>query len=296
MTARGPVSWYRLTVAALLLAAGVLALGLLSVGSDQRPVPVVTRPSAAAEAPHWDTLPRGARVAHAGGAVLAPENTMHAFETAVSHGAPVLETDVHLLADGTLAVIHDPTLDRTTTSTGRVADLTEDEFDRVVCDAGAWFGNGWGDTSLPTLDDLLVHFGNRVVLFIDIKARAAAVPTLDLLDAHGISQQSVVILSFDQRDLVPAHERGWPTALLDTTDVDRTVADGVDLILPRQSAVTDALVDRAHASGLRVGTWTVDTPEELSSALGRGVDVVITNGPGLLPRQAARTVAREPIG
>ena len=58
--------------------------------------------------------------AHRGGAKLAPENTMPAFDNGMALGADGLEIDVHLSADGIPVVIHDPTLDRTTDRTGPV--------------------------------------------------------------------------------------------------------------------------------------------------------------------------------
>ena len=74
-------------------------------------------------------------VAHRGASGMAPENTMEAFRLGVEAGADAIELDVHLTADGQLAVIHDETLDRTTDRTGRVADLTMDEIREA--DAGA---------------------------------------------------------------------------------------------------------------------------------------------------------------
>ncbi len=60
-------------------------------------------------------------VAHRGGAAQWPENSLTAFRNAIALGARVLELDVHLTADGAVAVIHDPTLDRTTSGHGPVA-------------------------------------------------------------------------------------------------------------------------------------------------------------------------------
>jgi glycerophosphoryl diester phosphodiesterase len=76
-------------------------------------------------------------VAHRGAPRQAPENTMEAFRLAVETGADAIELDVHLTADGRLAVIHDETLERTTDRTGRVADQTMDQIRQA--DAGAMF-------------------------------------------------------------------------------------------------------------------------------------------------------------
>src|SRR3989304_8217888 len=62
--------------------------------------------------------------AHRGGAQLWPENSLFAFRNAIALGANFLEFDVHLSRDGQGVVIHDPTLERTTTGTGAVSDRT----------------------------------------------------------------------------------------------------------------------------------------------------------------------------
>src|SRR5688572_21264861 len=62
-------------------------------------------------------------IAHRGASALAPENTLAAFRLALAQGAPAVECDVHLSADGVPVVIHDATVDRTTDGTGEVAAL-----------------------------------------------------------------------------------------------------------------------------------------------------------------------------
>ena len=86
-------------------------------------------------------------VAHRGASTQAPENTMEAFRLGVEAGADAIELDVHLTADGQLAVIHDATLDRTTDRDGSVADLTMDEIREA--DAGAEFPGPDDDFPVP---------------------------------------------------------------------------------------------------------------------------------------------------
>ena len=69
-------------------------------------------------------------VAHRGGAKLAPENSLLAIEKGIQSGADMIEIDIHQSRDGELIVCHDPTLDRTTTGKGKIADLTLDEIKR----------------------------------------------------------------------------------------------------------------------------------------------------------------------
>ena len=107
-------------------------------------------------------------VAHRGASQAIPENTMEAFQAAVEAGADAIELDVHLTADGELAVIHDPTLDRTTDRTTTVATATMADIREA--DAGwAFLGadssypfRGTGMT-VPTLPEVLAWLpaGNR---------------------------------------------------------------------------------------------------------------------------------------
>jgi glycerophosphoryl diester phosphodiesterase len=76
-------------------------------------------------------------IAHQGGEIEAPSDTLFAFETARDKGADVLELDVHATADRELVVLHDNTVDRTTNGTGRVDELTLEQIQRL--DAAHWF-------------------------------------------------------------------------------------------------------------------------------------------------------------
>lgn len=76
-------------------------------------------------------------IAHQGGEIEAPSNTLFAFKTAKDKGADVLELDVHATADGEIVVLHDATVDRTTDGSGSVDDMTLEEIKSL--DAAHWF-------------------------------------------------------------------------------------------------------------------------------------------------------------
>src|SRR5215218_3697295 len=88
-------------------------------------------------------------VGHRGAMGYAPENTFAAYERAVALGADAVECDVHLSADGVPVVIHDHTLDRTTSGRGLVRDHTLAQLRAL--DAGAFFGPEFAGQRLPTL-------------------------------------------------------------------------------------------------------------------------------------------------
>src|SRR5215472_2080146 len=115
--------------------------------------------------------------AHRGGALLAPENTMAAFDRGLEAGADGLELDVHLSRDGVVVVHHDRTLDRTTNECGPIAARTADELARA--DAGYRFacdgtfphrGRGLG---VPTLAGVLARYPG-VPIMIEMKVNSVA--------------------------------------------------------------------------------------------------------------------------
>jgi glycerophosphoryl diester phosphodiesterase len=81
-------------------------------------------------------------IAHQGGEIEAPSNTMFAFKTALEKGSEVLELDVHATSDGELVVLHDATVDRTTNGSGQVDEMTLEEIRKL--DAAHWFVPGCG--------------------------------------------------------------------------------------------------------------------------------------------------------
>ena len=90
--------------------------------------------------------------AHRGASAYAPENTLAAFHLAVQQNADAIELDTKLSRDGHVVVIHDRTVDRTTSGTGQVNDMTLSELQEL--DAGSHFNATFKDEHIPTLDEV----------------------------------------------------------------------------------------------------------------------------------------------
>src|SRR4029077_6422632 len=94
-------------------------------------------------------------IAHRGNSAHRPENTLAAFASALEVGADVIELDVQLTKDSRLAVIHDATLERTTTGKGRVRDHTLAEIRAVSAGYASRFGDQYAGERVPTLAEAL---------------------------------------------------------------------------------------------------------------------------------------------
>ncbi len=114
-------------------------------------------------------------IAHRGASGTFPENTLSAFRAAIDAGADMCELDVQLTRDGTVVVIHDDTVDRTTDGNGEVAELTLEEIKRL--DAGAKFkGGALKDERIPTLDEVFALTTGKCGLNIELKGAGVEQP------------------------------------------------------------------------------------------------------------------------
>ncbi|WP_076592281.1 glycerophosphodiester phosphodiesterase [Herminiimonas arsenitoxidans] len=107
-------------------------------------------------------------VAHRGGGVLAPENTIAAMRCGLTHGFHAVEFDVMLSKDGVPIVMHDPDFGRTVAGEGSVADFTAQEL--TARDAGAWFGEEYIGEPIPTFEQVATFcMHNNIWMNIEIK-------------------------------------------------------------------------------------------------------------------------------
>jgi glycerophosphoryl diester phosphodiesterase len=231
-------------------------------------------------------------VAHRGASATSPENTLGAFDAAVAAGAPAVEFDVRLSADGVPVVVHDADVARVAGVPGLVHELTVEELRRLDV-RGA---------RIPTLREVLDLLSGRTGIDIEIKnipgepafdspREAVLEACLRELDASSFSGP-VLVTSFNWvtiercRELAP----GVPTGFLTIAAMDPRAALGYASdaghrwVLPQVDAVLEAgeaFVDEVHAAGLLAGTWVVDDAERMGRLFAMGVDAVATNDPAL---------------
>jgi glycerophosphoryl diester phosphodiesterase len=247
-----------------------------------------------------------ANLAHRGASASAPENTLDAFRLAVESGAGGLELDVHLTRDGHPVVIHDPTLDRTTNTSGAVAGLTLDELREP--DAGYNFSPEGGNTHpyrglglrIPTLAEVLREFPG-VVLNIDMKAdrpgiEAAVQELLREADAEGralvVSSRRGAVRRFRRMSggRISTGASRWEIGvflLFSNLRLERLLIPAynalqVPLTYRGLPLVTRRFVDAAHGRNVRVDAWTINEEGEMRRLLDLGVDVIMTDRPETL--------------
>ncbi|MFB7778852.1 glycerophosphodiester phosphodiesterase [Streptomyces bauhiniae] len=250
-------------------------------------------------------------VAHRAGSLAAPENTLAAVDTARAQGIDWLENDVQRTKDGTLVVIHDKTLNRTTDveekfpkrAPWKVGDFTWAEISTL--DAGGWKGMQWAGEKIPTLQQYMRRVdGNGQKLVLEIKwpeiyPRLAEDTVRELgrlgwLKGDRVTDR-LVIQAFDTGTLrtVRAKAPQARTALLSREPTVKGLAGYAkvaDQINMKYLKVTSRYFKAAHAvmgphgQRLKVFLWTVDDPKSSVEFARDGADGFISNRPDRLQR------------
>jgi glycerophosphoryl diester phosphodiesterase len=272
------------------------AIGRLTAKSDATPKP---------------PTPRGWPInfAHRGGAKVVPENTIEGFREGFAMGGGVVECDVHASAEGTIVVIHDAVVDRTTDGNGPVAEKTVPELQgldaayRFSTDGGLTFPWRAKGVKIPTLKALYEAFpdapfnieikgrrsGIEKAVFGHIEAAGAMERTLVVSDNRGtisrfrkVSQGKVATASSTVELLIY-----WILhvlhlgALYDPPFQALQAPEKYKGVLP---VVTRRFVRKAHDHGLRVDVWTIDDELAMRRLLSFGVDGIMTDRPDVLTR------------
>jgi glycerophosphoryl diester phosphodiesterase len=228
-------------------------------------------------------------MAHRGWSGKAPENTMTAIRLALAEPAiQAMEIDVQLSRDGVPVLIHDFTLERTTTGSGLVMDHTLEELRAL--DAGSWFHEKFAGERIPTLEEALLAVKGRCTLNIELKATSDMYPglaekVLELLEKHDMKQE-VYITSFDH-DLI-RQVRGMDATVKTGLIVygrpvmmlEQLRAAGADILSMGYPYLNRELAVAAIEQGYTVIAWTLDQPQDIRTVMSWHPEIQIcTNHP-----------------
>ncbi|MFJ6718104.1 glycerophosphodiester phosphodiesterase [Streptomyces sp. NPDC091259] len=212
-------------------------------------------------------------IGHRGVMGVEPENTLRSFVRAERCGMDAIALDVRLSKDGALVVLHDEEVDRTTDGAGAVAELTLAELREL--DAGH-------GERVPVLDEVLEAV--RVPLQVSVRDEAAAGALAELVLRRDLSAR-VEVASHQEAVLAGTARRvpGLRTILYadphGTDVVERALAAHARTVALRLRRITLETVEAAHAAGLRVTGWTVDSLDQLRLARALELDGALTGFP-----------------
>jgi glycerophosphoryl diester phosphodiesterase len=235
---------------------------------------------------------RGKRVlniAHRGASAYKPENTMEAFEEAVTLGADIIEMDVRKTLDGHLALLHDESVNRTTDGTGPISELTLKQVKAL--DAGM-------GSRIPLLEEVFSRFlRDHVVLNLEIKCAGIEEKVLETV--HHLFRSDRVLISSD-----------CPHVLRKVKEIDGEIKTG--LVVGRTKSknpitlmkgvfplatfrklgahtlhqnvrfVHSYLIQSCRREGIPLFVWVVNEELEMRKLIRRGIDGIFSNCPDVL--------------
>ena len=216
-------------------------------------------------------------IGHRGAAGLEPENTLRSFQRAVELGVSAVELDVYVV-DGTVVVLHDETVDRTTNGKGAVTTFSLAAL--LALDAGE-------GERIPTLDAVLAALPHEIGINVELKGPGSAAAVIDTI-TRSSDDRAVLISSFHHdwlRDvrrlnaaipIAPLYQRQSRTMY--------DIAEGLDawsMNISRQMASRE-IIDKAHDQGYRVLVYTVNDAHEAERLKEWGVDGLFTDRPDLI--------------
>ena len=244
-------------------------------------------------------------VGHRGAAARAPENTAAGLTAGLDGGADQIEVDAGLSRDGRVVLLHDTTLDRTTSGRGP---LRGKDFGHVAAlDAGSWFASRFAGEPPIDLDEALAIVRPRVPLIVEVKATARErTRGIDPADRATIEAVLAAFMRTGGVRGVTMSSAAW-TLLLEATrsvrglDCALTVGStetrdpiawaqriGATALHPNRRLCTPTFVARARGMGLLVIAYTVNRASELAPLLEAGVDGVFTDDPVAMRRLLSR--------
>jgi glycerophosphoryl diester phosphodiesterase len=245
------------------------------------------------------------RVAHRGGSLLAPENTLAAFRTALTLSVDAVEFDVQMTRDGRAIVFHDNTVDRLTDGSGNILDL---DFDYLrSLNAAAHFKGGWPEPQhIPTLREVLELVRSRTQVYLEIKAsnrdgvysRYPNIVEAIVQDLRATNMlDNVLVMSFDVT-LLPQVKQLAPsvkTAAIISENMWKAQGDnpleatiqfasslGVNWINVYYKLLTESTLPvLARKRSLKIGCWTVNSLEDMRHLAAIGVNSITSDRPDL---------------
>jgi glycerophosphoryl diester phosphodiesterase len=228
-------------------------------------------------------------IAHRGGAMEADENTLAAFTDAYGQGLRAFETDVRMTKDGELVLLHDDSVNRTTSGYGPVELMTAEQVKALHTKRTS--------NAVPFLKDLLAAFKDKPDVFFQLEVKPGSGPiydarleqfarTLTEMVTQALPRVSYCYSSFDHRTLA-AIKRVDPTASLtllytqapDTKLLTVLKSLGCDRVSVLPNKTQKSFVEAANKAGFAVAGWSVRTDGELAQARALGLESVTTDCP-----------------
>ncbi|MCX2679912.1 glycerophosphodiester phosphodiesterase family protein [Galbibacter sp. EGI 63066] len=219
-------------------------------------------------------------IGHRGARGHVIENSLPSVQKALDLNSDGIEIDVFKIADGTIVVFHDDTVDRLTDATGPIEKYTKKELDTLTLEGGV---------KIPTLEEVLDLMDKKAMLNIELKGSGTAKDVNRIVKKYiaekGWKLSDFLISSFKWDELEEMREVNDDIAIGILTSEDPVealeVADELNAVAihPNYKKLTAENVKKIQEEDLKVYVWTVNKPSDIKTMKSFGVDGIITDFP-----------------
>ena len=217
------------------------------------------------------------KIGHRGAKGYVAENTFASFQKAIELGVDGIELDVHLSSDEKVMVIHDDTVDRTTSEKGLVKNYTSKELEAL---------------EIPTLESVFDLVNQQCFINVELKTYETADKVAELIELY-VSEKNweysnFIVSSFDWNALqqVTFLNDKIRIGVLTTTDLDLAMAFAKFIkaysIHPYYNLQTVENVAKMQSKNFKIYSWTVNEPTAITFVKSLNVDGIITDFPDRL--------------
>lgn len=228
-------------------------------------------------------------IAHRGYSGIAPENTLVAFKKAIEVGADYFELDVHKTKDDVLVVIHDKTVNRTSSNNkkGEISKLNYSDLEDMHVGFSTKFGNQYSNEKIPTLEEALLLAKGKIKVCVEIKEENIERQVAELLQKVNMTNE-VIVFSFSKQTVLdiekinPSIETLFLKSYADLNTLDFIKENSINAIgVGRNMEMTKKFISYAHQNNIKVFIWTVNKEKDIKKLINLNIDGIITNAPDL---------------
>ena len=226
-------------------------------------------------------------IAHRGFSGIAPENTLIAFQKAIECKADYFELDVHRTKNDSIVVIHNSSVDKTSSNNfkGEIAEMNYSDLTVVKVGYSAKFGDKYENEKIPTLREALALAKGKIKVCIEIKVYGTEKEVLKIVNDLGV-KEDVIIFSFKYPVLAKIRQldKNIPILWL-INKADKMTLEYAKIIelnaigVGPETTVTKEYLNFAHENGIEVWKWTVNKEDEMQRLIDLGLDGLITDFP-----------------
>ena len=212
---------------------------------------------------------------HRGESKYAPENTMSSFFLAYILGSDGIECDVRKTKDNKIVIIHDKTINRTSTGRGKVCDYTLNELREYN------FGNKqYNDEKIMTLDEFLQIFSDKDInIYLEIKEGGYENQIWNIISKYNLKKITIISFKYELlkklRSISKTIKLGWLVYDINSQTIYDSLKINISILICNSITIDNKITEKVKNNNLKLGAWGINNKTELNRLGKLDVDSIV---------------------